>query len=97
VTNVFFRDVAQAVGVGLQFWFWLTPIVYPLGAVPGAPRTFMVWNPLYAIVTSYQRIVVDHQWPVWSHLWLACVVTLAVAAVSEIAFRHLAPAMVDEL
>jgi lipopolysaccharide transport system permease protein len=97
VTNVFFRDVAQAVGVGLQFWFWLTPIVYPLGAVPGALRTFMAWNPLYAIVTSYQRIVVDHQWPIWSHLWLACVVTLAVAAVSEIAFRQLAPAMVDEL
>ena len=97
VTNVFFRDVAQAVGVGLQFWFWLTPIVYPLGAVPGVLRTFMAWNPLYAIVTSYQRIVVDHQWPIWSHLWLACVVALAVATVSEIAVRHLAPAMVDEL
>ena len=97
VTNVFFRDVAQAVGVGLQFWFWLTPIVYPLGAVPEALRTFMAWNPLYAIVTSYQRIVVDHQWPIWSHLWLACVVALAVVAVSEIAFRHLAPAMVDAL
>jgi lipopolysaccharide transport system permease protein len=97
VTNVFFRDVAQAVGVGLQFWFWLTPIVYPLGAVPGALRAFMAWNPLYAIVTSYQRIVVDHQWPIWSDLWLACVIALAVAVVSEIAFRHLAPAMVDEL
>ena len=34
VTNVFFRDMAQAVGVALQFWFWLTPIVYPLGRCP---------------------------------------------------------------
>ena len=97
VTNVFFRDVAQAVGIGLQFWFWLTPIVYPLGAVPEALRTLMAWNPLYAVVSSYQRIVVDHQWPFWSHLWLVCVLTLAVAAVSEVAFRHLASAMVDAL
>jgi lipopolysaccharide transport system permease protein len=97
VTNVFFRDVAQAVGVGLQFWFWLTPIVYPLAAVPEALRPLMAWNPMYAIVTSYQRIVVEQQWPTWSQLWLAGVVTLAVAAVSEVAFRHLAPAMVDEL
>src|SRR4029453_13980196 len=33
VTNVFFRDVGQAVGVALQFWFWLTPIVYPISTV----------------------------------------------------------------
>ena len=97
VTNVFFRDVAHAAGVGVQFWFWLTPIVYPLGAVPETLRELMAWNPLYAVVASYQRIVVDHQWPIWRHLWLACVVTLGVAAVAEIAFRHLAPAMVDEL
>ena len=97
VINVFFRDVAHAVAVALQFWFWLTPIVYPLGIVPETLRRLLVWNPLYPIVTSYQRIVVDHQWPIWSHLWLACVLTLAVAVVSEIAFRQLAPGMVDEL
>ena len=97
VTNVFFRDVAQVVGVVLQFWFWLTPIVYPLSAVPEAVRTLMAWNPLFALVASYQGIVVDHRWPTWSHLWPACVVAVAVAAISETVFRHLAPAMVDEL
>lgn len=30
VLNVFFRDVGQFFGICLQFWFWLTPIVYPL-------------------------------------------------------------------
>ena len=29
VLNVFFRDVGQFFGIFLQFWFWLTPIVYP--------------------------------------------------------------------
>ena len=28
--NVFLRDVGQFYGVLSQFWFWLTPIVYPL-------------------------------------------------------------------
>lgn len=97
VTNVFFRDVAQAVAVGLQFWFWLTPIVYPLSAVPGAVRDVMTWNPLYALVASYQRIVVEHQWPVWSGLWLVCVVAIGVAAIAETVYRSLASAMVDEL
>jgi lipopolysaccharide transport system permease protein len=29
VLNVFFRDVGQFFGIFVQFWFWLTPIVYP--------------------------------------------------------------------
>jgi len=97
VTNVFFRDVAQAVGVGLQFWFWLTPIVYPLSAVPEIMRGPMAWNPLYGLVGSYQRIVVEQQWPVWSQLWPVVVVAVLFAMISESVFRRLAPAMVDEL
>lgn len=97
VTNVFFRDVAQVVGVGLQFWFWLTPIVYPLSTVPEVVRNLITWNPLYPLVASYQRIIVEHQWPVWSHLWLVGVVAAVVAVISETVFRHLAGAMVDEL
>ena len=97
VTNVFFRDVAQAVGVGLQFWFWLTPIVYPLDAVPEVVRRLMTWNPLYGLVASYQRIVVEHQWPHWGQLWLVCVIAVVVAVIAETVYRSLASAMVDEL
>ena len=97
VTNVFFRDVAQAVGVGLQFWFWLTPIVYPASAVPDVVRGAMAWNPLYGLVDSYQRIVVAQQWPVWSRLWPVVLLAVLFAMVSESVFRRLAPAMVDEL
>lgn len=97
IVNVFFRDVAQVVGIALQFWFWLTPIVYPLGAVPDGIRDVMAWNPFYALVTSYQRIVVDHQWPIWSQLWPVCVLAAVVAVIAETTYRSLAAAMVDEL
>ena len=32
--NVFFRDIGHFVGIALQFWFWLTPIVYPITILP---------------------------------------------------------------
>lgn len=98
VINVFFRDVAHAVGVGLQFWFWLTPIVYPVSAVPEIVRKLMVaWNPMYPLITGYQRVIVEHQWPVWGDLGLVTAVATVVAVISDTAFRHLAGAMVDEL
>jgi lipopolysaccharide transport system permease protein len=97
VINVFFRDVGHAVGIALQFWFWLTPIVYPLSAVPEGVRSPMTWNPVYPLFASYQRIIVEHQWPVWGDLWPVIVLATVVAMVSDIAFRQLSGAMVDEL
>jgi lipopolysaccharide transport system permease protein len=97
LTNVFFRDVAQAVGVCLQFWFWLTPIVYPLSTVPDVVRRFMAWNPLLPFVSSYQRIIVEQQWPIWTTVWPAAVLAVVVALAAETAFRRLSDAMVDEL
>jgi homopolymeric O-antigen transport system permease protein len=97
VTNVFFRDVSQAVVVALQFWFWLTPIVYPLGTLPASVRDLIAWNPLLPLVTAYQGIVVGRHWPAWGELWPVCVLALLVAGLAETVFRHLSGAMVDEL
>ena len=30
VLNVYFRDLQYLVGIGLQLWFYATPIVYPI-------------------------------------------------------------------
>jgi lipopolysaccharide transport system permease protein len=97
VTNVFFRDVAQAIGVALQFWFWLTPIVYPLSAVPERARELIAWNPLSPLIASYQRIVVERAAPLWSHLWPVGLFAIAAIVLAEVVFRHLSGAMVDEL
>jgi lipopolysaccharide transport system permease protein len=61
VINVYFRDVAQVVGVLLQFWFWLTPIVYPLAVVPAGIQGLMAQNPASPLVAAYQGIVVEHR------------------------------------
>ncbi|MEJ6021934.1 ABC transporter permease [Ramlibacter sp. PS4R-6] len=67
VLQVFFRDVALALPLVLQLWFWLTPIVYPLAAVPEAFQSFVQWNPLQPIAAGYQHIVlapdIAASWP----------------------------------
>lgn len=54
--NVFFRDVGQLTGVVLQFWFWLTPIVYTLPALPEKIRSVMRYNPMQPLISAYQDI-----------------------------------------
>ncbi|MDG2303594.1 MAG: ABC transporter permease [Candidatus Binatia bacterium] len=97
VLNVFFRDVGQAVGILLQFWFWFTPIIYPL-SILGERLQFLVrLNPMTAFVDAYQGILLYDRSPDWlsflPHLVLAC---LALALGRKI-FRRLAGEMTDYL
>jgi homopolymeric O-antigen transport system permease protein len=53
--HVFFRDTAQVIGLVFTGWFYLTPIVYPLAAVPPRFRTWIELNPLTALVDLYRQ------------------------------------------
>lgn len=95
--NVFFRDVGHAMGIVLQFWFWLTPIVYPLEVVPAPLRGLLWWNPMLHLVSGCQAIVVDQRAPEWSGVAWVAALCVAVGLVAWRVFRKLSPDLVDEL
>jgi len=97
VLNVFFRDVGQFFTVFLQFWFWLTPIVYPASVLPIYLQPYLHVNPLYGLTASYQQILVHQKWPEFSNLaWpLLCGVLMCFLG-AHLFSRH-AGEMVDEL
>src|SRR5690606_31107725 len=97
VLNVFFRDVGQLFGVVLQFWFWLTPIVYPITILPERVQALMAFNPMVPLMTAYQTILVHGQWPDWISLWPITVLALALCVWAMRLFRKRSGEMVDEL
>ena len=97
VLNVFFRDVGQFFGIFLQFWFWLTPIVYPASILPETIKPFLVINPMASIMTAYQGILVNHQWPQWSSLWPTAVLASLLCLLGLHLFKKNVGEMVDEL
>jgi lipopolysaccharide transport system permease protein len=97
VVNVFFRDVAHALAVVLQFWFWFTPIVYPLDVVGEPARSVIALNPLTSLVLAYQAILVYGRWPLWGDLVSPLLVAIAALGLAFYAFRKLAGEMADHL
>ena len=97
VLNVFFRDVGQFFNIVLQFWFWFTPIVYPLAILPKEIRSFMTWNPMAALVNAYQMIAVNGQWPQWKTLIPITLIGVILCILGIHLFRKRAGEMVDEL
>ena len=97
VLNVFFRDVGQLFGVVLQFWFWLTPIVYSRTILPESVRPLMELNPMAGLVGAYQTVLVNGQWPQWQSLWLVTLLAVLLCGLGIRLFRNHAGEMVDEL
>ena len=97
VLNVFFRDVGQFFGIVLQFWFWFTPIVYPLNVVHEGIRSVISLNPMTPVVSAYQGILVSGLWPDWGSLVPTGVLGLLLCLLGMQLFRKRAGEMVDEL
>lgn len=97
VLNVFFRDVGQFFSIFLNFWFWLTPIVYPVSILPQEVRGVMSINPMAPLVGAFQQVLVNRQWPQWQSLWLIAVLSITLCIFGIGLFRRHASEMVDEL
>jgi lipopolysaccharide transport system permease protein len=97
ILNVFFRDVGQLFGIVFQFWFWFTPIVYPLSILPERIQHVIQLNPLTPLVVAYQGIFVSNRWPQWSTLLPAMFTATAFIVGALFLYRKCAVDMVDEL
>ena len=97
VLNVFFRDVGQFYGVVIQFWFWLTPIVYSVSILPESMRPLIAFNPMASLMAAYQGILVTGEWPDWISLWPVTLLAVLLCIWGMRLFRKHAGEMVDEL
>jgi lipopolysaccharide transport system permease protein len=97
VLNVFFRDVGQFVTIAMQFWFWLTPIVYPATILPAEVRPLLDWNPMAPLIQGYQAVLVHGTAPDWSAVAKVAVLALLLCVFGMRLFRKRAGEMVDEL
>jgi lipopolysaccharide transport system permease protein len=95
--NVFFRDLTPAIPILLQFWFWLTPIVYPVSALPQSVQRWIALNPVAPLIGGMQRIFTDGEAPALGTLAAPAIVALLACIAGLFAFRSQAADIVDEL
>lgn len=97
ILNVFFRDVGQFFTIFLQFWFWLTPIVYPATILPERVQGWLGFNPMARVIGACQDILVHGRWPDWWRLFPVLVLGLLLCAFALRLFRRHSGELVDEL
>jgi lipopolysaccharide transport system permease protein len=71
--GVFLRDVGQSVGVVVMLLMFLSPIFFPLSAVPAEFRAVVMFNPLTYFVEAARDSLLWGVWPRWG-AWLTALV-----------------------
>lgn len=100
--QVFFRDMAQIVGIFLQFGMWMAPIMWAPAMFPGAPswlEQVLKINPVYYVVVGYRDSMLTGDWfferPMLTlYYW---VFTIVVLLIGLKAFKRLRPHFSDVL
>lgn len=98
--TVFHRDLGQAVTMGLNVWFWSTPVVWVAkGLVPPEYQWFLFINPLYYIIEGYRASLLYHEplWRNWQQGLYVWGLLIVLAAVGSQVFRRLKPHFGDVL
>lgn len=54
VFHLVLRDVGQFVTIGLQFMFWLTPVIYPVSVMPKIVQEILRYNPIMPYISLSQ-------------------------------------------
>ncbi len=99
---VFFRDLGQIVNILLQFFMWLTPIMWDVNDMdwvsPGIHR-FLKLNPVYYIISGYRDTFLDKVWfwekGEWTVYFWA--VALLIAMLGTLTFKKLEKHFADVL
>lgn len=84
IANVYFRDLSYLLTIVLQFWFYLTPILYPvdmvatqsdrLGGLGGTSVTLLgvyQLNPVEGFIEIFRNLLYDNAMPELSRILIA--------------------------
>jgi len=85
--NVFYRDVNPVVQIGLQLWLYLTPVAYPLSAVPEQYRPLFLANPLTGVIEGLRAVLVFGREPDWGVVGISATLIVTLFVASLILFK----------
>ncbi len=92
--GTYVRDVSQVLGLLVSLMMFVSPIFFPIEALPAAAKPWMFLNPLALTITQTRQVLMDGQWPDWSafalHLAACCVIALLGAAFFRLARKGFA-------
>jgi lipopolysaccharide transport system permease protein len=78
--GVFVRDIAQVTGLVTSVLLFVSPVFYPVSAIPERYRSVLYANPLTLVINQSRDVLLWGRPPSWPTWWLEVVASLLIAS-----------------
>ena len=95
--SVRYRDIPPILGHMLMFWFFLTPIIYPVSSVPERFRALVSLNPVTPFFVAYQEALLYNRLVSWQTFGVMLCLGAAVLLIGVLVFERLRWSLVEEV
>lgn len=95
--TVYLRDIGHIIGVIINIWFYLTPVIYPQQQIPVRLRGLFGLNPMLHIIEGFRMALLGKTNIDISGLMYLLVVGIVILFAGALTFRKLKPDFADVL
>ena len=93
--GVFIRDTAYAVTIITQILFFMSPIFYPIEAIPKRFRFIIQINPLSSILENFRNVLIWDRLPDFGGWFLQLFISLGIFIIGYMWFMKTKPGFAD--
>ena len=86
---VYLRDLKEVVVIGIQIWFWFTPIVYIFEILPARVQEILFWNPMLPVVSAFHDIFVFQRMPSFTYLTIVFIFSCLLIVLDYMMFKKM--------
>lgn len=93
--GTYVRDIDQLVSMALSVLMFLSPVFFPVEALPAQWQQWVLINPLAGVMTDTRSVMLAGHWPDWSRLALNFLACTALAAAGAVFFHRVREGFAD--
>lgn len=90
-----YRDLAIAIGFGMQLWMYVTPVVYPLSTTSGLMYNILILNPVTPIIHNFKYALLGTGGLLVMPWILSVVVTVLILFIGIVMFNKVEKTFMD--
>jgi len=86
--NAAYRDVQHIIPFLIQIWMFLTPVIYPVSALPTQYKWILLLNPMTGVIAAYRAAILGAAMP-WNQLGISVGITAILLTTGLLFFRSM--------
>ena len=94
--NVLYRDVQYVIPFLVQLWMFVSPVIYPISAIPAGPlRVAFALNPMTSVIGGFRWALLGQQFPPGGYIWISSTVVLVLLVSGLYYFKRMERTFAD--